>query len=181
MMMTSPDTSTRPARDPNDYGPCEARGLRVLEDGADPEDPNRTTRRARVSCLYDTAWRKGHLTADERNACDRYAALVEAAGGACEDRGEYVGDRPAPHLRDGGMLTRVAAQAIVTDAEAAVGICGKRMLRGFVLANLPAEQIALSEGVNRHIAAGLVLAAVRRLTEHWDKSAPDQKKHSPEK
>lgn len=174
MTMTSPDTTTR-TRYPNDYGPPEASGLRVIEEGADPENPNQTTRRARVSCLYDTAWRKGHLTADERNACDRYAALVEAAGGACEDRGEYVGDRPAPHLRDGGMLTRVAAQAIVTDADVAVGICGQRMLRGFILANLPAEQIALSEGVNRHIAAGLVLAAVRRLAEHWAKSAPDRR------
>lgn len=173
-MNATAKTRARPIRDPNDYGPSAAMSRREVVDAADPDNPNRTVRRARVVCHYDTAWRRGSLTAEERNACDRYARLVEAAGGACEDRGEFVGDRPPPHMRDGGILAKVRAQAVITDANAALGRSATKTMRLYVVANMSADDMAERDGLHSRVVWGLVVAAVRRLTEHWAACAPDR-------
>lgn len=81
----------KPRREPAvalDHGPALrlARGDTELVDGADPDAPARTVRRAEVRCLYHVVWGLELITDDQHEAADRLLVACEAESGA-KDRG----------------------------------------------------------------------------------------------
>lgn len=148
-----------------DFGPVLARV--VVEDAPDPDAPNRTVRRARVRCNYDTLWKRGGLTDGEREAADRYAQLCEAEAGA-RDRpaaGMPAGGQPWQH---GGPSDRqVQASADLRRLHKLVGMDGAALLRLYVRDGLPVPEIAKRRREDERQTLGRTRAALGRLAEHW--------------
>lgn len=158
------DTKRRPALD---HGPRvqHRNGRLELVDAADPDRPNVTLRRARRVCHYNTAWRAGHLTDAEREACDRYAVLCEREEGAVERRdGPSVKADPWSRTPP---LSAVQAIASLRAAHQAVGNDGAALLRLYVRDNLPVDEIARRRDERREVTMGRTRAAITRLAEHW--------------
>lgn len=161
-------TRTRTTGEPvADHGPRIQHKLKRLEvvDAADPTNPNRTIRRARVVCHYDTAWRKGQISDAEREAADRYAQTYERADGARERH-----DGPTSMSRAWERtppLTQLQASASITMAHQAVGNDAAGLLRDYVIRNLTAEQIAEKRREDRKLTMGRIRATLCRLAEHW--------------
>lgn len=142
-------------------------GLGNLElvDGADPDAPARTVRRARAVCHYDVAWKKGQITSEEREAADRYSFTCDREAGAKDQPSGFI---PAsdPWSRT-PPLTIMQAQASLGSAHAAVGGDATALLRLYVQHNVPAEEIARRRQEDRKVCMGRIKAALGRLAEHW--------------
>jgi hypothetical protein len=151
-----------------DHGPAAQHraGRLELVDAADPDAPSRTIRRARVVCIYDLAWRGGHITDAEREACDRYAVLCEREAGG-RDRVDGPTTRADPWAR-APAYTAIQAAASLRAVHAVVGPDGAALLRLYIRDNVPIPEIARRRGEERHLCTGRVRAAIRRLAEHWE-------------
>lgn len=139
--------------------------LEVVHDAADPDAPNRTITRARVACHYDTAWRKGQISAAEREAADRYAITHDRAQGAQERQGGPTASS-SPWERT-PPLTALQAVASLTSAHKAIGNDAAALVTAYVAFNQPAEAIAQRRREDRKVTMGRIKAALHRLAEHW--------------
>jgi hypothetical protein len=150
-----------------DYGPAIQRRNGRLEvvDAADPDSPARTIRRARVTCHYDTAWRKGQISDAEREAADRYAITCDRFAGAKERHDGPVSTSRAWERTP--PMTALQASASLTEAHKAVGMDGAALLAKYVRDNLTAEAIAQRRNEDRKLTMGRIRAALCRLAEHW--------------
>jgi len=152
-----------------DYGPPErwARGDVERVCRPDPDDPRRTVSGARVVARYVEAWRRGHITDEEREAADRWGVLTERASGAraCYDvaRGEV---RDAPWRRT-PPEAQLAAIAQLRHAREVIGRDAAGMLDAWVVRGVCVAALAGQRGENAHQVMGRIRAALVRLVELW--------------
>ncbi len=156
--------STQPI---GDYGPALRikRGDVAVVDAPDPGAPNRTIRRAMHTPPYVALQRKGRLSSEEREACDRYAITCEAELGAKSQDGIAIAS--PPWARGHPAMSQVQASASLRNAHQAVGISGTILLRLFVRDCLPVAEIARRRAEREEITLGRIASAIRRLAEHW--------------
>ena len=163
-------TRRRPEVTISDLGPLiqRERGDLIVVDAPDPERPNAPDiRRAMRNPQYLRLWRKGDITDDQRNVCDRYSHLTERRDGARWVNGERVGGSTHPAYQGHPTAAQVQASASLTTAHKALGNEAAGLIQMLVIANLPIEEIARRKHTRPEIAKGRVLAAIIRLEEHW--------------
>ena len=136
-------------------------------DVADPDDPNRTVRVARLTCHYDQLHRRGTLSDAQREACDRYLMEAEVAEGAKDRPTARVGGRTPPWMQGHPAETQVRAVVSLRAARAAVGLNGRALCDLLVLANLDVAAIADRRKERREVTMGQIKASLTRLAEHW--------------
>jgi hypothetical protein len=161
-----------PETSPSDLGPViqRDRGDLIVLDVADPERPNAPNiRRAMRNPQYVRLWRKGDISDEQRNVCDRYEHLTERRDGARWVNGERVGGSVNPAYRGHPTSAQVQASATLTTAHKALGNEAAALVQMLVIANLPIEEIARRIVTRPEIAKGRVLAAIIRLEEHWSR------------
>jgi hypothetical protein len=153
----------------SDLGPLiqRARGDLVVVDATDPERPNAPPiRRAERNPHYAQWWKNGKISRDEYLACDKYGVLHEARDGA-RWRPDVAVRVSGGGAGCGPTMSMVQASAALTTAHRAIGLDGAALLSLFVVENHPIAEIARRRCEHQHVAAGRVLAAIRRLAEHW--------------
>lgn len=150
-----------------DLGPVilHRRGWLTLEDAPDPDAPNRTVRRARAVWVPDEWLRKGTIAQADHDAATRYhEAYALGIMGARERMPVYVQMTGAPA---GYSDARLAAATDFREAEKAVGPFAADCLTWCVLGRSSVAEWANNRHLCRKIAAGYLLAAIHRLTEHY--------------
>lgn len=165
------------SKDPvNDHGPkiLTRRGKlkihpsRVLEDAADPDQPNRTIRRARVQWLPDVWLAKKVISQEQHDAATRFVMAYEMGVLGAKDRSFHriSFGRVAP-----AGLANVQLFCITDyrQAEEAVGMSLSAALAWCVLSTGTVEGWAECKGWHRDRAAGYLMAALDRLVEHYRK------------
>lgn len=157
----------------SDLGPLiqRERGDLVVVDATDPERPNAPpVRRAVRHPRYAKWYENGKITAEERNACDRYERMHEQMSGAVWRPDEAVGTSRG---KSGGGPTwkMVQASAAITTAHKWIGLDAASLLKLFVIENFDIAEIAKRRNANQQVVAGMVLAAIRRLGEHWGENS----------
>ena len=152
-----------------DYGPPErwARGDVERVCRPDPDDPRRTVSGARVVARYVEAWRRGHITDEEREAADRWGVLTERASGAraCYDvaRGEV---RDAPWRRT-PPEAQLAAITQLRHAREVVGRDAAALLDAWIVHHECVTVLAARRGEHPRQAMGRIRAGLTRLVELW--------------
>lgn len=167
-----------------DHGPAVrlANGTVEIVQGADPDAPARTVRRAVRVSHYVTAWRRGELSKPEFIAAERYGELCEFAAGGRDSRGLDGAPGGSPAWSRTPPHTAVQAESTLRAAHAKVGHDGTALLRAYVRDNLSVEAIAFNrargeggdaEAVQRRyregqkVIGGRIRAALTLLAEHW--------------
>ena len=141
------------------------RGEVTLEETADPDQPNRTIRRARTVWVPDvllgngTIDRTHHLAAIKYH--DDYAFGVQ---GARDRFGIYVDNPASPSGYRDAQLLAVTEYRLATEA---VGMVAASALAACVLGNGTMAAWAISKGWPVQRAQGYLLAALDRLVEHY--------------
>lgn len=119
----------------SDFGPVAARVV-VLE-VADPENPNRTIKRAKER----VHWQVMRLEAQQYDAAERMLDLLEQAGGACwRPEGMRV-SRP-PHEQGHPSERQLFARDALAQGKAAAGRDGYYLAEQIIGANLPIDRLA---------------------------------------
>jgi hypothetical protein len=158
-------SAARPAVVLSDYGAVLARV--VVEEVADPGQPNRTIRRAQVVPLYVGWWKKGGISDEMREAADRYAITCEHEHGA-RDRGEIgMPSNRAPHTQGHPLMSQVQAAASLRAAHASIGPDACALLRLYVRDNLPLDDIARRRHERKEVTIIAVRGALGGLVSHW--------------
>lgn len=150
-----------------DIGPMmlHRRGWLTLEDAPDPDAPNRTIRRARAVWVPDEWLRKGTIDQADHSAAVRYHdAYALGIEGARERMEFYVQMTGAP---SGYSDARLAAATDYRKASDAVGAFSANCLTWCVLRRSTVADWAGNRQLHPQIAAGYLLAAIHRLTEHY--------------
>jgi hypothetical protein len=166
----------KPQGTANDHGPkilsrkgkLKVHPSRVVEDAADPAEPNRTIRRARVQWLPDVWLAKKVITQEQHDAATRFVMAYEMGVLGAKDRSFHrvSFNRPAPTALANVQLF------CITDyrrAEEAVGLALSAALAWCVLSTGTVEGWAECKGWHRDRAAGYLMAALDRLVEHYQK------------
>jgi hypothetical protein len=151
----------------SDIGPLmlHRRGWLTLEDAPDPDAPNRTIRRARAVWVPDEWLRKGTITQAHHNAAVRYhEAYALGVMGASDRAPIYIQITGAP---SGLSDARLAAVTDYRKASDAVGAFSADCLTWCVLNRSTVANWANNRRMHPQIAAGYLLAAIHRLTEHY--------------
>jgi hypothetical protein len=150
-----------------DLGPLmlHRRGWLTLEDAPDPDAPNRTLRRARAVWVPDEWLRKGTIDQADHSATVRYhEAYALGIMGASERAPVYVQMTGAP---SGLSDAKLAAATDYRKASEAVGAFSANCLTWCVLGRSTVAEWAGNRQIHPQIAAGYLLAAIHRLTEHY--------------
>jgi hypothetical protein len=153
----------------SDLGPLiqRERGDLVVVDATDPERPNAPAiRRAERNPHYAQWWKNGAISRDEYLACDKYGVMQEAMRGA-RWRPDVAVRVSGGGAGCGPTMSMVQASAAITTAHKAIGLDGAALLFLFVVENHPIAEIARRRSEHQHVAKGRVMAAIRRLAEHW--------------
>lgn len=138
-----------------------ARGDLDVSDRPDPENPNRTVRRASVRVHYTHMG----LTDPQMEAANRLCVQVERAGGGMwKPDGVVVSLHPSQ--RGHPAEWQLAATRDVENARVALGKTAWAVVWACVVENRPMSAEAVS-GHARAVLTGRLLAALDRLAEHW--------------
>lgn len=126
--MSAAMTARRPKRRPPpavalDHGPAIriARGDVVPVDGPDPDNPNRTVRRAELVVGYHVLWANKLITDDQHEAADRLLVALEAVQGASDGAGTDPAVKVAHWLQGHPATRQVQAAADLRRASEALG------------------------------------------------------------
>ncbi len=150
-----PKPKRRPAQGAEiDLGPSVrvARGDVTVGYRADPEQPSRTVKGARVRIWYHAEWCEGRLTDAEHEAADRYSLWFEEAALLSEGKPRGAGIGGGGYTGPGDRLVWLLAQLRAADEVLTHD-------RDAVLLT-----VAKNEWPNRPDA---VRAGLRRLAEFW--------------
>lgn len=172
MTITIARPRTKPRRtlaEPHmDHGPALriARGDVVVVHAADPDQPNRTIRRARVQWVPDVWLAKGTIGQPQHQAAERFAMAYERGILGARDRPivRVSFEKRAPQ---GLPDAQLACATDYRQAEQAVGIVLSSALSWCVLSTGTVDGWAQCKGWHRDRAAGYLLASLDRLAEHY--------------
>jgi hypothetical protein len=152
-----------------DFGPAirRKRGEVVVQDVGDPDAPNVTIRRGRVAWVPDLWLARGTIGQAEHAAAVRLVRAYEV--GILGARERHIArisfTRPSPAGLPDGQL---ACAEDYRRAIQAVGITLSGALAWCVLSTGSVEGWAACKGWHRDRAAGYLMAALARLTDHYD-------------
>jgi hypothetical protein len=151
----------------SDLGPAirHQRGELVTEDAPDPGAPNRTVRRARQEWAPDVLRRNGTIGDAQHQAATRlHDAYALGILGARDRMGVYIDRTGGP---SGYADAQLAAAADYRRAAQAVGQVGMAALAWCVISTGTVAGWAECKGWPVPRAQGYLLAALDRLTEHY--------------
>jgi hypothetical protein len=157
-----------PALSTFDHGPdvLRDRGEITIADAADPDAPNRTIRRAKRVWAPDVLLANGTITQAHHDAATRlHDAHALGVLGARDRLAVYVDRTGAP---SGYADAQLAAAGDYRRAAQAVGQVAMAALSWCVLSHGTVAGWAECKGWNGHRAMGYLLAALDRLTEHYE-------------
>lgn len=145
-----------------------ARGELRVEDAADPDNPNRTIRRARVEWVPDRLLADGTIEQHHHHAATRYAVSYERGPMGAREQ-TSLGIR-LPRAAPAGLpVGRHMATRDYQLATQAVGILLAPALAWCVIGRGTLAGWAECRGwADTGRATGYLLAALDRLTEHYD-------------
>jgi hypothetical protein len=152
----------------SDLGPAVrlARGDVAVAEAPDPDQPNRTIRRARVVWVPDVLLANGTIGQAQHDAASRlHDAYALGILGARDRLTVYVDRTGAP---SGLADARLAAASDYREATQAVGQIAMAPLSWCVLSYGTVAGWATQRGWNPHRAMGYLLAAMDRLAEHYE-------------
>ena len=155
------------AHAPADYGPSAALSRREIVHAPAPDMPSRTVRRAQAVCHYHAAWRAKGLSDVEHEAADKIHVAYLRHMGARDGSVDRVGDRPPPHMRDGGMIYRMDGAKVLREAREAVGREGYALLELYAGQNFSAAEIAAGRRENVQVCTGRIRAMLALAAERW--------------
>jgi hypothetical protein len=142
------------------------RGEVMVCDAPDPDQPNRTIRRAKAEWLPDKLLANGTIGQQHHDAATRYHNAYEVGILGARDRlSVYVDCRGAPA---GIADAQLAAATDYRQATQAVGLTLSAALVWCVLGRGTAAGWAADRGWNPHRAQGYLLAALDRLADHYE-------------
>ena len=143
-----------------------SRGELTIEDVGDPDQPNRTIRRGRRVWAPDVLLANGTISQRHHAAATRYHDAYEVGILGARDRlAVYVDCRGAPA---GIADAQLAAATDYRQATQAVGLTLSASLTWCVLGCGTVAGWAEDRGWNPHRAQGYLLAALDRLTDHYE-------------
>lgn len=147
-----------------DLGPrhLHRRGELEVVHGPDPDQPNRTVRRARRVVHYLAM----DLTDPQREAADRLCVQAERASGAGWRPGGMHLARPL-WQRGHPTEAQIAALADLRRAREALGAVAWLLVETVIIRNVAVDRLAERRGESRHVLRGRLLAALDRLVELW--------------
>jgi hypothetical protein len=164
---TVPRTKRRTSEPVTDAGPAPQlrRGEVAVHDAADPDQPNRTIRRAKRVWAPDVLLATGTIGQHHHDAATRYHnAYAVGIEGARDRLGVYVDCAGSP----GGYAdARLSAARDYREATQAVGVVSSAALAWCVLSYGTVAGWAECKAWNKHKAGGYLLAALDRLAEHY--------------
>ena len=159
-----------PTTDRPDYGPepRRARGELIIEHVGDPARPNTTITRARVTWTPDLWLARGTISQAEHDAALRLLTSYEIGILGAGNRKLGIISRPCHgphHFTD----ARLAAAEDFRSAKEAVGRLLFDALTWCVLSTATVDDYARAKRWHRTKAAGVLLAAMVRLREHYER------------